>query len=246
MAFPDIRCVGTPDGAPGPHRTLTSRSALQLEIGLLTSLPLLREVVDDLEEMQASADAKSFFYFTKESHIYTLLNCIFEGGIQTKIDRSTIPELDYLSQICFELYESEGTATDNSSKGITAGSSGKNGPPAADDANDPRSASAPGSLQGGQACALQPVSKDNDGSKARTSSLSPAADSETHPQSPPPPPANKEYSIRITISPGCHVFDPLDIQLDSRHCIGCAPRRSLTPHADWKAVIETLRAKFHK
>lgn len=139
----------------------------KLEIGLLTSLPLLREIVRDLEEVQASSDAKSFFYFTKESHIYTLLNCILEGGIQTKIARSAIPELDYLSQICFELYE--------------------------------------------------------------------ACDSES---------AINSYSIRISISPGCHAFDPLDVQLDSRHSIGCAPRRSLTAHQDWKEVIETLKAKF--
>ena len=140
----------------------------KLEIGLLTSLPLLQEIVRDLEEVQASADAKSFFYFTKESHIYTLLNCILEGGIQTKIARSAIPELDYLSQICFELYE--------------------------------------------------------------------AKDSES---------AKNSYSIRISISPGCHAFDPLDVQLDSRHAIGCAPRRSLTAHQDWKEVIETLKAKFN-
>lgn len=133
--------------------------------------------MQDLEEMQASEDAKSFFYFTKESHIYTLLNCIFEGGIETKINRRTIPELDYLSQICFELYESEITA-------------------------------APGA--------------------------------------PPPEQPTFNYSIRITVSPGCHIFDPLDIQLDSKHSIGCAPRRSLTPHSDWKEVIETLRAKFHQ
>ncbi|KAJ5709814.1 hypothetical protein N7493_009406 [Penicillium malachiteum] len=139
----------------------------KLEIGLLTSLPLLQEIVRDLEEVQASPDAKSFFYFTKESHIYTLLNCILEGGIQTKIARSTIPELDYLSQICFELYE--------------------------------------------------------------------ARDSESEINS---------YSIRISISPGCHAFDPLDVQLDSRHAIGCAPRRSLTAHQNWKEVIETLKAKF--
>ncbi|KAJ5101462.1 hypothetical protein NUU61_003684 [Penicillium alfredii] len=139
----------------------------KLEIGLLTSLPLLQEIVRDLEEVQASQDAKSFFYFTKESHIYTLLNCILEGGIQTKIARSAIPELDYLSQICFELYE--------------------------------------------------------------------ARDSES---------AVNSYSIRISISPGCHAFDPLDVQLDSRHAIGCAPRRSLTAHQDWKEVIETLKAKF--
>lgn len=139
----------------------------KLEIGLLTSLPLLREIVRDLEEVQASPDAKSFFYFTKESHIYTLLNCILEGGIQTKIKRSAIPELDYLSQICFELYEAKDSDTDTFS-----------------------------------------------------------------------------YSIRISISPGCHTFDPLDVQLDSRHAIGCAPRRSLTAHQDWKEVIETLKAKF--
>ncbi|KAH6607568.1 inositol hexakisphosphate and diphosphoinositol-pentakisphosphate kinase [Trichoderma cornu-damae] len=149
----------------------------KLEIGLLTSLPLLKEIVQDLEEMQASNDAKSFFYFTKESHIYTLLNCIIEGGIETKISRSTIPELDYLSQICFELYESE----------VNAPAEGAQG-------DEPMFA----------------------------------------------------YSIRITISPGCHVFDPLHVQLDSRHCIGCAPRRSLTPHLDWLQVIKTLRAKFNQ
>lgn len=140
----------------------------KLEIGLLTSLPLLKEIVKDLEEVQASEEAKSFIYFTKESHIYTLLNCILEGGIKTKIDRNAIPELDYLSTISFELYESEDKDADTFA-----------------------------------------------------------------------------YSIKITITPGCHTFDPLDVQLDSKHSIGCAPRRSLTAHADWKEVIETLRAKFH-
>ena len=140
----------------------------KLEIGLLTSLPLLKEIVSDLEEVQASEDAKSFIYFTKESHIYTLLNCILEGGIKTKIARNAIPELDYLSQICFELYEAEDKEADTFT-----------------------------------------------------------------------------YSIRITITPGCHTSDPLDVQLDSKHSIGCAPRRSLTAHGDWKEVIETLRAKFH-
>ncbi|KAK7956914.1 histidine phosphatase superfamily (branch 2) domain-containing protein [Apiospora aurea] len=149
----------------------------KLEIGLLTSLPLLKQIVQDLELMQKADDAKSYFYFTKESHIYTLLNCILEGGLETKISRATIPELDYLSQICFELYESEVKQ------------------PAAVDPDEPREFA---------------------------------------------------YSIRITISPGCHIYDPLDIQLDSKHCIGCAPRRSLTPHGDWKEVIETLRAKFHQ
>jgi inositol hexakisphosphate/diphosphoinositol-pentakisphosphate kinase len=110
----------------------------KLEIGLLTSLPLLKEIVADLEELQASETPKCFFYFTKESHIYTLLNCILEGGIKTKIERNAIPELDYLSQINFELYESENSSTDDQ-------------------------------------------------------------------------PHTFNYSIRITLSPGCHAFAPLDV-----------------------------------
>jgi hypothetical protein len=140
----------------------------KLEIGLLTSLPLLREITSDLEEVQASEGAKTFIYFTKESHIYTLLNTILEGGVKTKIARNAIPELDYLSQICFELYEAEDKEADTFA-----------------------------------------------------------------------------YSIRISLSPGCHTSDPLDLQLDSKHSIGCAPRRSLTAHQNWKEVIGTLRDKFH-
>ena len=120
----------------------------KLEIGLLTSLPLLMEIVEDLEELQASDAPKSFFYFTKESHIYTLLNCILEGGISTKIERNAIPELDYLSQIVFELYESQNATP----------------------------ADAPNSFN---------------------------------------------YSIRITLSPGCHAFAPLDVYV----CLDCRPAR---------------------
>ncbi|KAK1823821.1 inositol hexakisphosphate and diphosphoinositol-pentakisphosphate kinase [Friedmanniomyces endolithicus] len=150
--------------------------AEKLEIGLLTSLPLLKEIVKDLEEVQASGEDQSFIYFTKESHIYTLLNCILGGGIQTKIARNAIPELDYLSQICFELYESENAEADI-------------------DPHNPES-------------------------------------------------TVYNYSIRIALSPGCHTYDPLDVQLDSKHCIGCAPRRTLMPHKEWREVLDTLRAKF--
>lgn len=127
--------------------------------------------------MQAADNAKSFVYFTKESHIYTLLNCIIEGGIPVKMERNAIPELDYLTQISFELYESE-------------------------------SKSEPGEKEGD--------------------------------------PNTSAYSIRIAISPGCHSADPLDMQLDSKHCIGCNPRKSLTSHLEWKYVVETLREKFHR
>ncbi|KAI9744762.1 MAG: hypothetical protein M1818_001687 [Claussenomyces sp. TS43310] len=173
----------------------------KLEIGLLTSLPLLKEVVQDLEEMQASDEAKCFFYFTKESHIYTLLNSILEGGVEAKIKRSAIPELDYLSQICFELYESE-------------------------------------TKERGQASLASGASSINDGASASAGDGS-SEKSKLRMES------TFAYSIRITISPGCHTYDPLDVQLDSKHCIGCAPRRSLTNHGNWKEVIDTLRAKFH-
>jgi len=106
--------------------------------------------------------------------VYTLLNAILEGGLPSKISRNAIPELDYLSQIAFELYESEDRS---------------------------------------------------------------AAPRTGH--------ASYEYSIRIAISPGCHTSDPLDLLLDSKHSISCAPRRTLMPHADWKEVIATLRQRFH-
>lgn len=161
--------------APNEYGILPSE---KLEIGLLTCLPLLKQIVKNLEAVQASPGAKSFFYFTKESHVYTLLNCIIQGGLPVKLPREgTIPELDYLTQICFELYESEQLS-----------------PPNATDGN-------------------------------------------------PDPPA-PQYSIRITLSPGCHADAPLDLDLDSKHCIGCAPRRSLTSHGEWKSVLGTLRGKF--
>jgi inositol hexakisphosphate/diphosphoinositol-pentakisphosphate kinase len=137
----------------------------------------LKQIVKDLEAVQAAEHAKSFVYFTKESHIYTLLNCIIEGGIPVKMERNAIPELDYLTQISFELYESESKLERGESEGD---------------------------------------------------------------------PGKSSYSIRVAISPGCHSSDPLDMQLDSKHCIGCNPKKSLTRHLDWKYVVNTLREKFHR
>ncbi|KAF2499675.1 hypothetical protein BU16DRAFT_454830 [Lophium mytilinum] len=141
----------------------------KLEIGLLYSLPLLQEVVQDLEEMQASDDSKSFFYFTNNSHMYTLLNCILEGTLKSKMATNQIPTLDCLSSMCFELYE-------------------------------------------------------------RHSSNS----------------REFEYSLKITLSPGCHAYDPLNTVVDSHHAIFSAPRRDLTGHIDWKEAIETLRVSIQR
>ncbi|KAJ7074003.1 cortical actin cytoskeleton protein asp1 [Mycena amicta] len=73
------------------------------EIGVLTSLPLLRNVVADLEAARNHGGSSLRLYFTKESHIHTLVNLVLHSGLP--IANRRIPELDYCSNITFELYE---------------------------------------------------------------------------------------------------------------------------------------------
>ena len=63
------------------------------EIGVLTSLPLLRKVVEDLEQARNSGESALRLYFTKESHIHTLVNLVLYSGLP--IANRRIPELDY-------------------------------------------------------------------------------------------------------------------------------------------------------
>ncbi|ODQ82933.1 hypothetical protein BABINDRAFT_159417 [Babjeviella inositovora NRRL Y-12698] len=141
----------------------------KLDIGLLTSLPLSRQVLNDITNMRETDTPGCVCYFTKESHIYTLLNVIYESQIPMKVERNALPELDYLSQIVFELYES---ADDDS--GV------------------------------------------------------------------------KKHSIRLGISPGCHTQNPLDIDLDAKHYIGCIPKISLTRHLDMDLVTQKLKSRFSR
>lgn len=92
---------------------------------------------------------------------------IYESDIPMKIARNALPEFDYLSQIVFELYESE--------------DSGK-----------------------------------------------------------------KRHSIRLSLSPGCHTQDPLDVQLDDRHYISCIRRINLTRHLDMDLVLQKLKSRFSR
>lgn len=140
----------------------------KLDIGLLTSLPLAKKILSDIQDMKKHDKAAVVTYFTKESHIYTLLNIIYESQIPMKIARNALPELDYLSQIVFEIYESG-------------------------DANS----------AGG-----------------------------------------RKHSIRLSLSPGCHTQDPLDVHLDDDHYIGCIPRISLTRHLDMDLVSQRLKSRF--
>ncbi|KAK9475556.1 histidine phosphatase superfamily-domain-containing protein [Dipodascopsis tothii] len=139
----------------------------KLDIGLLTSLPLVKQILADLDRMKGVETGACSTYFTKESHIYTLLNVVYECGIPTKMTRNNIPELDYLTQICFELFESENAET-----------------------------------------------------------------------------TEKRYAIRLSLSSGCHCADPLDIQIDSKHCISCIPRRSLTSHLEMDDFILKFTSRY--
>lgn len=140
----------------------------KLDIGLLTSLPLAKQILSDIQDMKKHDKAAVVNYFTKESHIYTLLNVIYGAQLPMKIARNALPELDYLSQITFEIYES-GDSTS---------------------------------------------------------------------------PGGQKHSIRLSLSPGCHTQDPLDVHLDDDHYIGCIPRLSLTRHLDMDLVTQRLKSRF--
>ena len=60
---------------------------------MLTSLPLLRNVVSDLDAARNNGDSSLTLYFTKESHIHTLVNLVLLSGLP--IANRRIPELDY-------------------------------------------------------------------------------------------------------------------------------------------------------
>lgn len=63
------------------------------EIGVLPSLPLLRNVVEDLEAARNNGGSSLTLSFTKESHIHTLVNLVLQSGLP--IANRRIPELDY-------------------------------------------------------------------------------------------------------------------------------------------------------
>ncbi|KAK4056669.1 inositol hexakisphosphate and diphosphoinositol-pentakisphosphate kinase [Microbotryomycetes sp. JL221] len=73
------------------------------EIGLLTSLPLLEQLIGNLKSAREADHASADFYFTKESHIHTLVNLVTLSDLPIVMPQ--VPELDYMSYIAFEVYE---------------------------------------------------------------------------------------------------------------------------------------------
>ncbi|PKI85254.1 hypothetical protein MVES_000964 [Malassezia vespertilionis] len=82
------------------------------QIGLLTSQPLLKSIIGNLKK---SSEVKGLcaFYFTKESHIHTLLNLILSSDLKVIMPRP--PPMDYFSSITFEVYERETSHSNSAS-----------------------------------------------------------------------------------------------------------------------------------
>jgi inositol hexakisphosphate/diphosphoinositol-pentakisphosphate kinase len=68
---------------------------------VLTSLPLLKNIVDDLEAARNHGQSSLTLYFTKESHIHTLMNLILAA---LPMANRRIPELDYAVRALASVY----------------------------------------------------------------------------------------------------------------------------------------------
>ncbi|KAJ3031864.1 UNVERIFIED_CONTAM: hypothetical protein HDU68_011623 [Siphonaria sp. JEL0065] len=77
----------------------------KLEIGMLSSQALLKQLVSDLKEAKNSPHPSTRMYFTKESKVICLFNIVLLCGLPTLMTVNDIDELDYLTQINFELHE---------------------------------------------------------------------------------------------------------------------------------------------
>lgn len=91
----------------------------KLSVGAEIIGPLVQEIISELTAAIEKDTVKTRVYFTKESHMVALMNVIMNSGIplarrrtssvmfpeELTEDPAWFGELDYLSQICFELYE---------------------------------------------------------------------------------------------------------------------------------------------
>ncbi|KAI8895233.1 histidine phosphatase superfamily-domain-containing protein [Globomyces pollinis-pini] len=95
----------------GPHEYGIDNQE-KLDIGFKNTHILLTHI---LKELLSSRDSAPFsrLYFTKESKVYCLLNVVLICGLKTKFIPTDVSELDYLTQITFELYERSAGSGEN-------------------------------------------------------------------------------------------------------------------------------------
>ena len=89
-----------------PHEYGTTPSEMS-EIGAALSRPLMTQIRENVMACMDNQDElpRSFFYFTSESHVQSLINCLFfsgHKGLPTRTGKFT--ELSYLSQLSFFVY----------------------------------------------------------------------------------------------------------------------------------------------
>ncbi|PWN48572.1 hypothetical protein IE53DRAFT_381230 [Violaceomyces palustris] len=216
------------------------------EIGLLTSMPLLKNVVEDL---RSSQDVKGLcsLYFTKESHIHTLLNLVLCSDLPVIIEKP--PPLDYFASITFEVYERTSSTYGG---GSLAGST----------VNSASQSPAPSSL-GGNHSGVNNVSSASSVHSSDARSDTEAAGGERGSASSGGATSNDsssggsgnggggsggggggggKYSLLISVSEGAHSSNILSINLDARHALTPLPRRPLTTHMDLDEALAKLSA----
>ncbi|KDN43793.1 hypothetical protein K437DRAFT_274814 [Tilletiaria anomala UBC 951] len=220
------------------------------QIGLLTSTPLLNNILSDL---RASEEARGMcsLYFTKESHIHTLLNLVFASDLPIVMPH--MPPLDYFSSITFEVYErtssyaggdrqygisasvpsSVGHSPTSSSFGATGnignGSVGQQGAPAGIQ-------STPASIHRGH----QHGHHHHQVHQQKQHHQGPSSSANSQRGGSPSAGVKPERTLLITISEGAHSSNILSINLDARHTLAPLPRRPLTPHIDFDEAMRKL------
>ena len=88
----------------GPHE-YGIEDAEKLEIGKKNAYFLIKTLMNDLESAKDSHQASTRLYFTKESKVICLLDTVLLCGLKMRVKPTDIYELDYLTQIVFELHE---------------------------------------------------------------------------------------------------------------------------------------------
>jgi hypothetical protein len=88
----------------GPHE-YGIEDQEKLEIGFKNIRYLITDLFEQLQAAQQISKPFTRLYFTKESKVYSLLNVVLLCGLKTNFKPTDISELDYLTQITFELYE---------------------------------------------------------------------------------------------------------------------------------------------
>lgn len=194
-------------------------------IGLLTSMPLLEHIIEKLRASEKSNLCA--LYFTKESHIHTLLNLILASDLPFVMD--SIPPLDYFSSITFEVFEK--TAAPGSSTASPRDSGVINNPLGSSNVSSSKSSDSEAVTEKEDINVCQSNNGSTDGvNKGRSPSEHGSSTSNGQPM----------RSLRISLSEGAHSSNILSVNVDARHALTPLPRRPLTTHMDLDEALGKL------